>query len=147
MGASWRYRLRSDRRGPGLSQPSQEKELPNRWFEEIVTQAPDAILAADTTGVIRLWNLGAEHIFGVPTKQAIGQSLNLIIPEHLRERHWAGWADVMQTGKSRYGEDEMLRVPAIREDGSRFSAEFLIVTLKEETGDISRSGGNFEGRK
>lgn len=122
---------------PGLPATSREKDLRNSWFEEIVTQAPDAILAADTAGVIRLWNLGAEHIFGVPSKEAIGQSLNLIIPEHLRDRHWAGWARVMQTGKSHYGEDEMLRVPATRGDGSRFSAEFSLVTLKEETGKIS----------
>lgn len=120
----------------GSTVTSQEKDLHNSWFEEIVTLAPDAILAADTTGVIRLWNHGAEHIFGVPSGVAIGQSLDLIIPENLRERHWAGWAQVMRTGKSRYGEDEMLRVPARRGDGSRFSAEFSIVTLKGETGAI-----------
>lgn len=120
-----------------------DKKLPSgenqnsRWLQGIVTQAPDAILAADTSGVIRLWNHGAERIFGVPADKAIGQSLDLIIPENLRQHHWAGWAKVMQSGKSRYGEDEMLRVPAIREDGTRFSAEFSIVMLKDKTDNIS----------
>lgn len=111
--------------------------LDNSWLQGIFTQAPDAILAADTTGIIRLWNHGAERIFGVRASEAIGQSLNLIIPENLRQQHWAGWAEVMQSGKSRYGEDEMLRVPAIRGDGTRFSAEFSIVMLKDKADKIS----------
>lgn len=121
----------------GAQKTHQRKPFDNNWFQEIVIQAPDAILAADATGVIRLWNTGAERIFGVPADEAIGQSLNLIVPENLRQRHWDGWAKVMQTGKSRYGENEMLRVPAIRSDGSRFSSEFSIVMLKDEAENIT----------
>lgn len=105
------------------------------WSRRIVTQAAEAILAADAGGTIRLWNHGAERIFGVAAADAIGKSLNLIIPENLRERHWQGWGKVMQSGESRYGE-EMLRVPAIRGDGSRFSAEFSIVMLKDNAGHV-----------
>ncbi len=108
-----------------------------RWSRTIVAQAPDAILAADVSGVIRLWNHGAERIFGVPADRAIGQSLNLIIPENLRQRHWEGWGQVMSSGKSRYGEAKLLRVPAIRGDGSRFSAEFSIVMLTDERGVVT----------
>ncbi|TLM65271.1 MAG: PAS domain S-box protein [Deltaproteobacteria bacterium] len=107
------------------------------WPGLIVAQAPDAILAADAGGVIRLWNRGAERIFGVPAAQAIGRSLDLIIPESLRQRHWQGWGKVMSSGVSRYGEAELLRVPALRGDGSRFSAEFSIVMLKDEDGGIA----------
>ena len=103
------------------------------WYKTVVTQAPDAILAADTKGIIRLWNRGAERIFSVPADKAIGQSLDLIIPDNLRQRHWEGWGKVMRTGESRYGADELLRVPAIRGDGTRFSAEFSIVMLKDAT--------------
>ncbi|MDT8440463.1 MAG: PAS domain S-box protein [Desulfuromonadales bacterium] len=102
----------------------------------IVSQAPDAILAADAGGIIRLWNRGAERIFGMPAQQAIGQSLDLIIPEKLRERHWQGWRKTMQTGTSRYGEDQLLRVPAQRGDGSRLSAEFSLVMITGEGGRI-----------
>ena len=109
----------------------------NSWFEQIVEDAPEAILAADKTGVIRFWNHGAERIFGVKKDDAIGQSLNLIIPENLRQRHWEGWAKVMKTGKSHYGVDEMLRVPARRSDGSRLSAEFSIVMLKDAASQLT----------
>ena len=108
----------------------------DEWSRAIVTQAPDAILAADATGSIRLWNHGAERIFGVPASKALGQSLDLIIPESLRQRHWEGWAKVMRTGESHYGA-ELLRVPALRGDGRRFSAEFSIVMLKDGAGKVA----------
>jgi PAS domain S-box-containing protein len=110
--------------------------LPDDWSHIILTQAADAILAADSTGGIRFWNQGAERIFGIPATTALGQSLNLIVPESLRQRHWEGWAKVMRSGESRYG-TEMLRVPALRGDGSRFSAEFTIVMLKDDTGKVT----------
>lgn len=119
---------------------SKQAALPTKtadWCMSIVKQAPDAILAADQRGIIRLWNHGAERIFGTPADKAIGQSLDLIIPENLRQRHWEGWGKVMQTGASRYGTSELLRVPAIRADGSRFSAEFSLVMLKDSTGAVS----------
>lgn len=102
----------------------------------IVRQAPDAVLAADADGVIRLWNRGAERIFGVPAQRAIGQSLDLIIPEKLRERHWQGWRKVMRTGTSQYGENQLLRVPAQRGDDSRLSAEFSLVMITGEGGRV-----------
>jgi PAS domain S-box-containing protein len=94
------------------------------------------MLAADTDGIIRFWNQGSERIFGIPAAKAIGQSLDLIIPQSLRLRHWEGWAKVMRGGESRYGVD-LLRVPALRGDGSRFSAEFSIVMLKDKAGRIT----------
>jgi len=117
--------------------PASNRGENDAWLRSIVTLAPDAILAADTSGVIRLWNHGAERIFAVPADEAIGQSLDLIIPEDLRQRHWNGWAKVMRSGKSRYGEDELLRVPAIRGDGNRFSAEFSIFMLKGKDGEVA----------
>jgi PAS domain S-box-containing protein len=106
------------------------------WSQAIVARTADAILVADSSGIIRLWNQGAQRIFGLPAAAAIGQSLDLIIPEALRARHWEGWDKVMRSGESRYG-TEMLRVPAIRGDGSRFSAEFTIVMLKDDTGKVT----------
>ena len=101
--------------------------------QEILALAPDAILFADRDGIIRLWNQGAERIFGCKAKEAIGQSLDLIIPEKLRERHWDGYHKTMATGETRYGTD-MLAVPAMHHDGSRISTEFTIVLLREENG-------------
>jgi len=126
-------------RGAG-TRPLASTPLPDSftdaWSQAIVAEAADAILAADANGAIRLWNHGAERIFGIPTSEAIGQSLDLIIPEPLRQRHWEGWAKAMHTGASRYG-TEMLRVPALRGDGRRFSAEFSIVMLKDGAGGVA----------
>jgi len=125
--------------GPGekrLASELSSDSINNDWSRTIVAQAADAVLAADSTGTIRLWNHGAERIFGVPAAEAIGQSLDLIIPETLRQRHWEGWAKVMRSGESRYGQ-EMLRVPALRGDGGRFSAEFSIVMIKDDSGRVT----------
>lgn len=100
----------------------------------IVSASADAVVAADRSGIIRLWNPGAERIFGHRAGEAVGQSLDLIIPERLRAAHWEGWRRVVETGRSRYGDGDLLSVPAIRKDGERISVEFTIVPLKDEIG-------------
>ena len=102
----------------------------NQLSAEILSQAPDAIMFADREGIIRLWNFGAERIFGFSAAQAIGQSLDLIIPEKLRQRHWDGYNKTMDTGETRYG-TEMLSVPALHQNGARLSTEFSIVMLTD----------------
>jgi PAS domain S-box-containing protein len=94
----------------------------------------DAIIAADKDGIVRLWNPGAERIFGYTSEDAIGQSLDIIIPERLRKRHWDGYQQVMQGGESRYGHGDILAVPSIRKDGAGISVEFTIVPLTDEAG-------------
>ena len=56
--------------------------------------------------------------------------MDLIIPERLRARHWAGWETAMRTGATRYGEGQLLAVPALRKDGRQISIEFSIQLLK-----------------
>src|SRR3546814_16507795 len=73
---------------------------------------PDAVIYADRDGRIRFWNDGAARIFGFAAEEALGRSLDIIIPERLRARHWAGWQPMMETGRSRYGADALLSVPA-----------------------------------
>src|SRR5215471_7454826 len=94
----------------------------------------DAIVAADRDGIIRFWNPGAERIFGHAGNDVIGRTLDLIIPDRFRQRHWDGYRRTMETGKSRYGEGDLLAVPAIRKDGSTISIEFTIVPLKNVAG-------------
>jgi PAS domain S-box-containing protein len=100
----------------------------------------DAIIAADAEGVIRFWNPGAERIFGYAAAEAVGQSLDLIIPEGLRKRHWDGYGQVMRTGKSRYGEGDVLAVPGQRKDGKRISLEFTILPLRGSDGALNGMG-------
>ncbi|KDP87711.1 hypothetical protein CF70_034955 [Cupriavidus sp. SK-3] len=103
----------------------------------IVTDASDAIIATDREGVICLWNAGAERIFGYTASEAVGRSLDIIIPEGLRERHWRGFRHVMDTGDSHYGAGDLLSVPGIRKNGQRVSLEFSIVALKDAQGEIA----------
>lgn len=97
---------------------------------EIMEGTPDAVIVADREGVIRFWNAGAAAMFGYSAEQALGRSLDLVIPERQRERHWEGYRRVMATGVTRYGQGDLLAVPALRSDGSRISVEFTIVLLR-----------------
>ncbi len=112
-----------------MTSPAVEQSL----HDQIIAHAPEAIIYADQEGKIRLWNDGATRIFGYTAEDAMGQSLDLIIPERQRGRHWEGYKKVMQTGVSRYGVD-LLSVPAVRKDGSRLSLEFSVVLVRDEAG-------------
>lgn len=105
--------------------------------EAVLGTEADAIIVADAGGIIRFWNPGAERIFGYSTNDALGQSLDIIIPEQLRERHWAGYREVMASGVSRYARGDVLAVPAVRKDGSRVSLEFTITPLRDSHGRMS----------
>jgi PAS domain S-box-containing protein len=103
----------------------------HEWLcRHIVDHTPDAIIFADREGIIRLWNAGAEAVFGYPAAEAIGRSLNLIIPERLRARHWEGYRRVMTTGVTHYGQ-RLLAVPALRKDGTQISLEFTVMVVPE----------------
>jgi PAS domain S-box-containing protein len=106
----------------------------------LLSTRSDAIIAADRDGVIRFWNPGAERIFGYTRDEAVGCSLDLIIPERLRARHWDGFRHAMASGQSRYGEGDVLAVPALRKDGATISVEFTIVPLKDDAGAIIGMG-------
>ena len=102
-------------------------------YQQIIEGAQDAIIFADKEGTIHLWNSGAEAIFGYSAEEAIGETLDLIVPEKLREKHWEGYRKVMDTGVTKYGSD-ILAVPALKKDDSRLSVEFTIVLLKDDIG-------------
>jgi PAS domain S-box-containing protein len=102
----------------------------------LVHDAGDAVIVAGNDGAIRYWNASAERIFGWPAGDALGQSLDLIVPEPLRERHWEGFEQTMATGETKYG-GKTLAVPAIRADGARISVEFTVALLRDATGAVA----------
>lgn len=104
--------------------------------EAILSTSSDAIIAADRAGKISFWNPGASRIFGFTRADALGQSLDLIIPDRLRQRHWVGYDHVMKTGESRYGKGDLLAVPAVTKDGSQISVEFTIIPLRSKTDEL-----------
>ena len=99
--------------------------------EAILATPADAIMATDDQGVIRFWNPGAVRIFGFTKEEAIGSSLDIIIPERLRKRHWEGYVHVMASGKTRYSDGDLLSVPAVTKNGRQISVEFTIIALHD----------------
>jgi PAS domain S-box-containing protein len=102
-------------------------DLPGR----ILDGSPDAILISDRNGAVQYWNQGAERIFGFSAAEALGRSMDLIIPERLQTRHLAGWKKVMETGITHYDKGQLLTVPARHKDGRELSIEFSIQILKD----------------
>ncbi len=105
-----------------------------KWNEKlckkIVENSNEGIIFSDREGIIRLWNRGAELIFGYTAEEALGKMLDIIIPDKHRARHWEGYMRVMREGSTRYA-NEMLSVPAIRKDGKRISIEFSVIIIRE----------------
>ena len=97
-------------------------------MNELVEVIGDAVVVSDAEGAITLWNGAAERMFGHTAAEALGRSLDIIIPEKLRQRHWDGYHETMRTGITRYG-TELLRVPAIHKDGRAMSIAFTVALL------------------
>jgi PAS domain S-box-containing protein len=108
----------------------------NEWLcQKIVEDTQLAVVFADRDGIIRLWNSGAETIFGYRAEEAVGQTLDLIVPERQRARHWEGYRRVMATGVTKYGR-QLLAVPATTKDGRRISIEFNVTLVHAPTGEL-----------
>jgi PAS domain S-box-containing protein len=95
---------------------------------QLVHDLADAVVVADAEGVIILWNEAATSVFGWPAADALGKSLELIIPERLRDRHWSGYRRVMETGHTDYA-GRLLEVPAVHRDGHTISVAFTVTLL------------------
>ncbi len=104
--------------------------------EAVLSTRSEAIVVADVEGTIRFWNPGAERIFGYASDAALGRSLDIIIPERLRKRHWDGYHRVIEGGESRYDAGELLAVPGITRDGSGVSIEFTLMVLRDQAGKL-----------
>ena len=105
-------------------------------LQQLVEVIGDAVIAADPSGAITMWNPAAERIFGFTETEALGQSLDLIIPERLRNRHWDGYHKTLQTGQTRYATD-VLQVPAIDKEGRRLSIAFTVALLYSEEKQVA----------
>ncbi|MDB5986409.1 MAG: putative sensor protein [Nevskia sp.] len=102
--------------------------LSNVDLQQLVVGAADAIIVCDAQGAVRFWNHAAERIFGFSEAEALGQPLDLIIPQRQQQRHWEGYHKTMATGVTKYGAD-LLRVPALHKDGHTLSIAFTVTLL------------------
>jgi len=108
----------------------------DRLCREIIDHTPVAVIFGDRQGIIRLWNAGAEAMFGFTAAEAVGQSMDIIVPEKHRPKHWEGYDRVMQTGVTKYSR-EVLSVPALTKSGRRISIEFNVALVRDETGEVA----------
>jgi PAS domain S-box-containing protein len=97
-------------------------------YQALVNVIGDAVIVCDAAGAIIEWNPACERMFGFAPAEALGRSLDLIIPERQRQRHWDGYHKTMATGQTRYGHD-VLRVPALHKDGRALSIAFTVALL------------------
>jgi PAS domain S-box-containing protein len=105
-------------------------------FAQLVGGSGDSIMVCDASGAIVYWNKASERIFGHTAEDAIGKSLDLIIPERQRNRHWEGYEKTMATGITKYGAD-LLRVPALHRDGRTLSIAFTVSLLQAADGQVT----------
>ena len=105
-------------------------------LNQLVEAVGDAIIVADAKGAIVMWHPAAQSMFGFSEQEALGQSLDLIIPQRQQQRHWDGYNKTMETGITRYGHD-VLRVPAVHKDGHTLSIAFTVALLHAPNGSVS----------
>ncbi|MEO5723776.1 MAG: PAS domain S-box protein [Ilumatobacteraceae bacterium] len=108
-----------------IDPPHQHPVLSDERLAELFANLADAVIIADPEGSIIYWNASATRLFGWSHEDALGQSLDIIIPERLRARHNKGYAKVMITGHTDYG-TKLLEVPAVHKDGSGLSIAFTV---------------------
>jgi PAS domain S-box-containing protein len=104
-------------------------------YKELVESIGDAVMVSDANGAITLWNPACERMFGFTEAEALGRSLDLIIPQRQQGRHWEGYHKTMATGITRYGNDT-LRVPAVHKDGHTLSIAFTVALLHAPDGKV-----------
>ena len=104
-------------------------------FEALVNTVGDAVVVCDALGKITFWNCAAERMFGFARAEALGSSLDIIVPERMRERHWDGYHKTMETGHTKYGND-VLRVPAMGKGGKMLSIAFTVAMLYGPDGKV-----------
>ncbi len=112
-------------------------EISDALLARLVADLADAVVIADRDGVIRYWNTAAQRIFGWPADEAVGKTLDMIIPERLRDRHNHGFDNVMITGHTEYGE-RLLEVPALHREGKPLSIAFTVTLLFDADGTTPR---------
>lgn len=118
-------------------QPPSGSEHPKfDLFQAIVEQAPYAIIFADRDGKIRVWNRGAETVFGFAAAEVLGKSLDVIIPERLRGAHWEGFNRAIDTGQTKYG-DRVLTTRSVHKNGSKLYLDLSFGLVKDGAGAVT----------
>jgi PAS domain S-box-containing protein len=107
-------------------------EEQSRLAEHILDQVADALICTDRSGTIIRWNPACSALFGYPAEEALGQSVELIIPEHLRAAHWNGFDAAMKNGSLKLeGRPTLTR--AVHKSGRKLYVEMTFAIVKDDT--------------
>lgn len=104
-------------------------------FQAIVEQAADAIIFADRSGAIRVWNSGAETVFGYSSVEMQGCNLDVIIPERLRSAHWQGFHRAIDTGQTKYG-NRVITTRSAHKNGSKLYVDMSFGLVRDVAGVV-----------
>ncbi|HET9685123.1 MAG TPA: PAS domain S-box protein [Gemmatimonadaceae bacterium] len=113
----------------------QEAPALGAGFEALVEQLPVSVILADREGLIRVWNRASEAIFGFTAKEVLGRSLDVIIPEHLRQAHWDGYNRSLASGQTKYS-GRVMTTRAVHKDGRKLYVDFSFAMLKDVSGAV-----------
>src|SRR5690606_27608469 len=107
--------------------PSHVEE--HELYRLLVDQSPDATIFADRQGIIQVWNQAAAELFGFPPEDAVGRSLDIIIPEHLRPAHWSAYREAVASGSGKY-KGQAIRTRGTHRSGEKVYAYFAFAVVK-----------------
>ena len=112
------------------------RDLQPSLFRNMIEQAGDAIIFIDSTGAVQVWNRGAEKLFGYSADEARNNSLDVIIPESLRQAHWVGFHKAVESGRTRHG-DRVLTTKAIHKDGHKLYVDLHFCLVRDGAGAVA----------
>lgn len=104
-------------------------------YRALIEQSPDAVILADRAGLITHWNMAAEVLFGFTPEEALGESLDIIVPINLREAHWKGFKRSIKTEETRLG-GRSLPTKAMRKDGVAVYVDMSFALIHSEDGEL-----------
>ena len=102
-------------------------------YRALIDDLADAMIFTDRDGLIRVWNPGAEAVFGHRADEIIGKSLDVLIPDRLRSAHWAGFDTAMETGQLKHVRQSMT-TRSIHKDGSDLYIDMSFALVRDDTG-------------
>lgn len=107
-----------------------------RLLAAIALQIPDGLICAGTDGNILVWNDGAERIFGHSAAEAVGRSLDLIIPEAFRTAHHEGFRRAITSGRMRHAAGRVLTTRSMHKNGDRLYVDLSFGLIRDEAGAV-----------
>ena len=103
--------------------------------QAVIEQVADAIIVADSEGRIRVWNAGARAVFGYAEREALGRSLDLIIPERFRSAHWTAFDRAIATGRTKHA-GEAMTTRSVTKDGTDLYVDISFALVKDAVGEV-----------